>query len=99
MMAETSSEEAFCAIHGLPITYQQFGARIQGTIETKEKIGMIDIYICSECLKVIQSNVEGGLGGAKRKLEKLKVLDAIGSVGDNEEEEDDDGNLGESDQA
>lgn len=95
MLAETTQDEAFCCIHGLPITYKQFGARIQGTIETKEKIGMCDLYICEECLKVIRENVEGGLVAARRKQEKLKVLDAVGSV----EDESNESESGESDQA
>lgn len=77
MIAETTSDEAFCCIHGLPIKYVQFGARIQGTAETKDTVGEIDVYVCEECWKTIVENVKAGLAGAKRKEEKLKIIDAI----------------------
>ncbi len=94
MMAEATSDETFCAIHGLPIKYAQFGARIQGTAETKDKIGMLDIYVCEECWRAIVQNVDGGLTAARRKQEKLALIDAIKDV-----REDDSGDTEESDQA
>lgn len=93
MIAETTDEETFCCIHGLPIKYAQFGARIQGTIETKDRIGTLDIYICEDCLQAIVSNIEGGLAAAKKKAEKLALIDAMR----NTEEDDEDGSTDESD--
>lgn len=84
MITETTQEETFCCIHGLPIKYAQFGARIQGMAETKDKIGSIDIYVCDECWKVIVQNVEGGLAAARRKQEKLALIDAIREVRDDD---------------